>query len=130
MNIKVTERLYDEPRPGTPRTIPDDLDIHLIMDNYATHKTPAIRNWLARHPHWHVHFTPTGASWLNMVDASLPKLQNSKSNGECTVANASLLKRSQAIQNPFTHFHPYGYYLPRPDDEFQSMPAGIKLPAG
>ncbi len=47
MNIKVTERLYDEPRPGTPRTIPDDLDIHLIMDNYATHKTPAIRNWLS-----------------------------------------------------------------------------------
>jgi transposase len=48
--------------------VPDDLDIHLIMDNYATHKTQAIRNWLAKRPHWHVHFTPTGASWLNMVE--------------------------------------------------------------
>ncbi len=48
--------------------VPDDLDIHLIMDNYATHKTPAIRAWLAKRPHWHVHFTPTGSSWLNMVE--------------------------------------------------------------
>jgi len=35
----------------------------LVMDNYSTHKTPAIRRWLARHPRWHVHFTPTAASW-------------------------------------------------------------------
>jgi transposase len=38
------------------------------MDNYATHKTPAIRAWLARRPHWHVHLTPTGASWTNQVE--------------------------------------------------------------
>jgi transposase len=38
--------------------VPADLDIHLVMDNYATHKTPAIHRWLARHPRWHVHFTP------------------------------------------------------------------------
>ena len=50
------------------RRVPDDLDIHLIMDNYATHKTPTIRGWLAKRPHWHVHFTPTGSSWLNMVE--------------------------------------------------------------
>lgn len=50
------------------RRVPDDLDIHLIMDNYATHKTPAIRAWFARRPRWHVHFTPTGSSWLNMVE--------------------------------------------------------------
>jgi len=48
--------------------VPDDLDVHLVMDNYATHKTPAIRKWFARHPRWHVHFTPTGASWLNQVE--------------------------------------------------------------
>ena len=48
--------------------LPADLDVHLVMDNYATHKTPAIRNWLARRRHWHVHFTPTGASWLNQVE--------------------------------------------------------------
>ena len=38
------------------------------MDNYGTHKTEKVRNWIARRPHWHVHFTPTGASWLNMVE--------------------------------------------------------------
>ena len=48
--------------------VPQGLDVHLIMDNYGTHKTPKIKNWLARRPHWHVHFTPTGASWLNMVE--------------------------------------------------------------
>ncbi len=50
------------------RRVPADLDIHIVMDNYATHKTPAIRAWFARRPRWHVHFTPTGASWLNMVE--------------------------------------------------------------
>ena len=48
--------------------VPAELDIHLVMDNYATHKTPAIRRWFARHPRWHIHFTPTGASWLNQVE--------------------------------------------------------------
>ena len=50
------------------RHVPNDLDIHIVMDNYATHKTPAIRDWFARRPRWHVHFTPTGSSWLNMVE--------------------------------------------------------------
>jgi transposase len=48
--------------------VPDDLDIHIVMDNYATHKTPLIRNWFAKRPQWHVHLTPTGASWLNQVE--------------------------------------------------------------
>ena len=48
--------------------VPAMLDIHLVMDNYGTHKTAAIRNWLARHPRFHVHFTPTSASWLNQVE--------------------------------------------------------------
>ena len=38
------------------------------MDNYAAHKTPAVQRWLTRHPRWHVHFTPTGASWLNQIE--------------------------------------------------------------
>ena len=48
--------------------VPRDLEVHLVMDNYATHKTALIRNWLARRPHWHVHLTPTGSSWLNQVE--------------------------------------------------------------
>ena len=48
--------------------VPRDLDVHLVIDNYATHKTPLIRNWLARRPRWHVHLTPTSSSWLNQVE--------------------------------------------------------------
>uniref|UniRef100_UPI00389AE5E7 IS630 family transposase n=1 Tax=Streptomyces kaniharaensis TaxID=212423 RepID=UPI00389AE5E7 len=50
------------------REVPDGLDIHLICDNYGTHKTPAIRAWLAQHPRFHMHFTPTGSSWINQVE--------------------------------------------------------------
>ena len=51
-------------------TIPDEegLTIHLIMDNYGTHKTPRVKRWLQRHPRYRVHFTPTSASWLNQVE--------------------------------------------------------------
>jgi transposase len=49
-------------------SVPCELDIHLIMDNYGTHKTPKVRSWFARHPRFHVHFTPTSASWLNQVE--------------------------------------------------------------
>jgi len=48
-------------------TVPPDLDIHLILDNYATHKTPLIRR-LSKRPRFHLHFTPTGASWINLVE--------------------------------------------------------------
>jgi transposase len=48
--------------------VPPDLDIHIIMNNYATHKSALVRNWLARRAHYHVHFTPTSASWLNQVE--------------------------------------------------------------
>ena len=47
---------------------PSEKTIHLIQDNYATHKHPQVQRWLARHPRFHVHFTPTSSSWLNMVE--------------------------------------------------------------
>ncbi|MEA2727843.1 MAG: hypothetical protein QOF70_2318 [Acetobacteraceae bacterium] len=47
---------------------PDGLDVHLILDNYATHKIELIRNWLAKRPRWHVHLTPTSSSWLNQIE--------------------------------------------------------------
>jgi transposase len=50
------------------RKTPAGLDLHLIADNYATHKTPAVKRWLKAHPRFHLHFTPTSASWLNMVE--------------------------------------------------------------
>jgi len=48
--------------------VPAGLDIHIIMDNYATHKTDRVKAWLARRPHYHIHFTPTSASWINQVE--------------------------------------------------------------
>ncbi|MFG3351160.1 IS630 family transposase [Streptomyces sp. NPDC048001] len=48
--------------------VPKDLDLHLVLDNYATHKTEAVKNELLRHPRFHLHFTPTSASWLNLVE--------------------------------------------------------------
>ncbi len=54
-------RLIDQQTPA-------GLDLHLIVDNYATHKTPAVKRWLKAHPRFHLHFTPTSASWLNMVE--------------------------------------------------------------
>jgi transposase len=48
--------------------VPEDLECHLILDNYGTHKTALIQRWLAKRPRFHLHFTPTGASWLNLVE--------------------------------------------------------------
>jgi transposase len=50
------------------KQVPAELDVHIICDNYATHKTDTIQTWLAAHPRFHVHFIPTGSSWLNMVE--------------------------------------------------------------
>ena len=60
------------------RQVPADLDVHLILDNYATHKTPAIKRWLAAHPRFVLHFTPTGASWLNLVERWFAELTTKK----------------------------------------------------
>jgi transposase len=49
------------------KAVPRELDVHLVCDNYATHNTPDIRTWLSRHPRFHVHFTPTGSSWINQA---------------------------------------------------------------
>jgi len=53
---------------GIDYVVPTDKQVHLIADNYATHKHPKVQRWLARHPRFHMHFTPTGCSWLNMVE--------------------------------------------------------------
>ena len=47
---------------------PPDVDLHLIADNYATHKHPKVQRWLKRHPRFHMHFIPTSSSWLNLVE--------------------------------------------------------------
>ena len=58
------------------RSVPVELDIHVILDNYATHKHATVRAWLAKHPRVHFHFTPTSASWLNLVERFFAELTN------------------------------------------------------
>jgi transposase len=57
---------------------PKDLDLHLIADNYATHKHPKVQRWLARHPRFHMHFIPTSSSWLNLVERFFAELTNKR----------------------------------------------------
>ncbi|WP_326798103.1 IS630 family transposase [Streptomyces sp. NBC_01808] len=58
--------------------VPKDLDLHLVLDNYATHKTEAVKKWLIRHPRFHLRFTPTSASWLNLVERWFAELTTRK----------------------------------------------------
>ena len=50
------------------KAVPADLEIHIVLDNYATHKHPKVKAWLAARPRWHLHFVPTYSSWLNLVE--------------------------------------------------------------
>ena len=54
--------------------VPTDLAVHLILDNYGTHKTPRVRRWFVRHPRFQLHFTPTSASWLNLIERWFARL--------------------------------------------------------
>lgn len=60
------------------RETPPELDVHLIVDNYATHKHAKVKSWLKRHPRFHVHFTPTSASWLNLVERWLREITDKR----------------------------------------------------
>jgi transposase len=60
------------------REVPDELDVHLVLDNSSTHKTPAIQRWLAAHPRFVLHFTPTSSSWLNLVERWFAELTTKK----------------------------------------------------
>jgi transposase len=84
------------------------LDLHLIVDNYATHKTPAVKRWLKRHPRFHLHFTPTSASWLNMVERFFAEITRKrirrgafKSVAELETAIMAYLDSHNANPKPF-----------------------------
>jgi transposase len=65
------------------KNVPSDLEIHLILDNYATHKTKLIHNWLLKHPRFQLHFIPTSSSWLNMVERWFAELTNKQIKRGC-----------------------------------------------
>jgi DDE superfamily endonuclease len=87
---------------------PTDLDLHLVVDNYATHKTPAVKRWLKAHPRFHLHFTPTSASWLNMVERFFAEITRNrirrgvfKSVAELKSAVMEYLENHNADPKPF-----------------------------
>jgi transposase len=83
-------------------SVPADLDIHLILDNYGTHKTAPVRRWFARHPRFHVHFTPTSASWLNLVErwfATLTQKQIKRGAHRSTRALETAIREYLTISN-------------------------------
>ena len=90
------------------RTVRKGLDIHLVLDNYGTHKTPEVKAWLAKHARFHLHFTPTGASWLNLVERFFAEITTKRirrgvfrSVGELEDAIYDYLDRHNANPKPF-----------------------------
>lgn len=88
--------------------VPPDLDIHLILDNYGTHKTAAVHRWLAKRPRYHLHFTPTSSSWLNLVERFFAALTEKqlrrgvfRSTRELEAAIARYLETTNANPQPF-----------------------------
>lgn len=89
--------------------VPAEFDLHLIGDNYATHKTPAVKKWLLRHLRFHMHFTPTSASWLNLVErwfrradqpqsAPLDPPQRHRTQGRCPSLDQRLERRPETVR--------------------------------
>ena len=87
--------------------VPDDLDVHLVMDNYATHKTPLIRNWLVKRPRWHVHLTPTSSSWLNQVERFFALITERK-------IRRGIYRSVSALRAEITSFIEHHNAAPRP----------------
>ncbi len=84
------------------QSVPRELDIHLVMDNYGTHKTPTVRAWFARHPRFHLHFTPTSGAWLNLVErwfGLLSQRQIKRASHRSTVELENAIRHYLAIHN-------------------------------
>jgi transposase len=103
--------------------VPTDLDVHLILDNYSTHKTPAIKRWLAAHPRFHMHFTPTGASWINLVERWFGELTARKLRRG---VHRSVAELNTDIENWVEHWNenPKPYVWTKPADEILDNLAG------
>ena len=101
--------------------VPPALEVHLVMDNYGTHKTPTVRAWLARHPRFHAHFTPTSASWLNQVErwfATLSERQIKRGTHRSTVQLEAAIRDYLAIYNK--HPKPFAWHRSA-DDILESL---------
>jgi transposase len=84
------------------RCVQDHLDVHLVLDNYATHTTPTVEAWLARHKRFKLHFAPTSASWLNLVERFFGKTTRKRMRRGVFTSVADL---EAAIHDDLDHHH-------------------------
>lgn len=91
------------------RNVPQQLEVHLVLDNASTHKTPAIQRWFLKHPRYHLHFTPTSSSWMNQVERWFAELSQRalrrgvhRSVDELERAVLAYIEASNADSRPFT----------------------------
>ena len=84
------------------RNVPKDKDIHIITDNYSTHKHEKVKNWFKRHKRFHIHFTPTSASWMNQVEIWFGILHNKRIKRGVFVSVKDLIKK---IENFIKHYN-------------------------
>lgn len=97
-------------------SVPAKLDVHLILDNYSTHKTPTVRRWLARHPRFHVHYTPTYSSWINLVESWFAVLTNRRLRRSSFRSTRQLESAVKAYING-TNEHPTPFIWSKSADE-------------
>jgi transposase len=105
---KHTQKEFIEFLRRVNRNVPEAMEVHAVLDNYATHKTPAVARWLARHPRWRLHFIPTHSSWLNQVERFFAEITNKRirrsafhSVPELTGAISSYIKTHNETAKPF-----------------------------
>ena len=108
------------------RSVPEDLDIHLVVDNVSTHKTPEIKKWLLRHPRFQLHFTPTYSSWMNRVERWFAELTNKWLGAARTARPKSSTQPSGVDRSLERRTHPLRLAQKRRRD---SRHAGYLLPA-
>ena len=98
------------------QNVPQEMEAHLVLDNYGTHKTPLIQRWLLRHPRFHLHFTPKGASWINQVERFFADLTNKQLRRS---AHRSTLELERAIRDyiDIKNRHPKPFVWTKTADE-------------
>ena len=124
-------------RPGTANTeflkflrtidreVPDDLAVHLICDNYAAHKHQSVQAWIDKHPRFHLHFTPTSSSWLNLVERRFRELTDKALRRGVFHSVPDLIAKIEDATSPrttTTQNHSYG--PPPPKTSSPRRPAG------
>lgn len=88
-------------------SVPENLDVHLVLDNSSTHKTPAIKRWLVKRPRYHVHFTPTSSSWLNLVERWFAELTQKQ-------IKRGVHRSTQELERAIRNYIDVGNELPKP----------------